>query len=248
MPRDEFFATDGGWRTTCWSRIAAAGQDDDPGARRESLELLCRLYARPIRQYLRRALKVGDDEAEDLEQEFFVHLIDRDVLARADPTVGRFRFFIKEVLRNFVHDQRRRQSRQKRGGGQRPISLDSAREDGRVLDVEKGDGPDEVLDRQWARRILELALENLEEVLRREGKDQDLALFREYADPPPGAGRPTYKELGGRHGLSEWVVWKRLKGLRERLRAAMADQVALTVRDADAVEEELQALSAHLID
>ena len=235
-----------GWATTSWSRIARAGRSS-PQERREGLELLCRQYWGPIAGYMRRALKVSAEETEDLMQDFFVHLLERDVMERADPEVGRFRHYIKEILRNFVLDSRRREGRLKRGGGRAIVSIEAAREEGRVLDVAGSPSPEEALDRNWARRVFEIALERLESILIEEGRSEDLDLFRRYIAPLEGESRPTYRDLGEPLGLSEWVVWKRLGQLRERLRSALGEEVERTVVEPGQVPEEVDLLTELLL-
>ncbi|PYL08286.1 MAG: hypothetical protein DME33_07755 [Verrucomicrobia bacterium] len=80
-----------------------------------ALSELCQIYWRPIYLFLRRQGYAFDD-AEDLTQGFFAHLIQNRGYARADPEMGRFRAFLLGALKYFIAGVRKRESAQKRGG------------------------------------------------------------------------------------------------------------------------------------
>jgi RNA polymerase sigma-70 factor (ECF subfamily) len=67
----------------------------------EALEVLCRAYWFPIYVYVRRK-GYGPDDAEDLTQEFFAQLIEKQSLRLADREKGRFRTFLLAVLDYFL--------------------------------------------------------------------------------------------------------------------------------------------------
>jgi len=231
-----------GFGTTHWSQVVGAGSDN-PLERRSNLERLCRQYWRPLYSHIRRFWGLEPAAAEDRTQEFFAYLLEHDILSRAAPELSRFRTFIKGVLRNFLNAERRRDGRLKRGGGQHPLSLDAAATDDATLpEVASSDPlPEEVLDREWARRVLELAREELARKLRSEGRTVDLEMFERYIQSPEEKP-PTYAELARQFGLTEWDVWKRLSSLREELRTTMRFRVAETVRDPQEVDAELEQL------
>ena len=73
VPRRE----DSQFATTSWTLVVAAG-----GRSREALAELCQTYWHPIYAYVRR--RVPDvHEAQDLTQEFFCRLLEKDAIARA---------------------------------------------------------------------------------------------------------------------------------------------------------------------
>src|SRR5689334_3894324 len=104
--------------TTQWSRVVAAG---DPGSplTREALAELCRSYWFPLYAYIRRR---GHDpeRSQDLTQDLFARLLEKGVLAAADPARGRFRAFLRAVCADFLSNQLDREKALKRGGG-RPV-------------------------------------------------------------------------------------------------------------------------------
>src|SRR6476469_768996 len=90
--------------TTRWSIVLAAGQ----GVSREAsgaLEALCQAYWFPVYAYVRRHTCIAED-AQDLTQGFFAHLLDKDGIGKAHPDRGRFRAFLLTALQNFLANER----------------------------------------------------------------------------------------------------------------------------------------------
>src|SRR6516162_8280254 len=112
------------WRfaSTRWSLVAAAGQGPSPEAQ-EALATLCQVYWYPLYAYARRRLAKIED-AQDLTQEFFAQLLEKDYLQAADPARGKFRSFLLTAFKNFMSKERDRAGAQKRGGGQAILPLD----------------------------------------------------------------------------------------------------------------------------
>src|SRR5262245_4235974 len=81
-PQSTLPATPQWFVTTHWSVVLAAGDSSAPGTR-EALEKLCRAYWYPLYAYVRRQGQSIDD-AQDLTQEFFCRLLEKDYLALAD--------------------------------------------------------------------------------------------------------------------------------------------------------------------
>ena len=77
---------------TRWSLIAVPRAGAEP-ARREALETLCAAYWYPLFAYARRCGHSPEDAA-DLTQSFFGHLLEKEVFAQADRERGRLRTFL----------------------------------------------------------------------------------------------------------------------------------------------------------
>ena len=109
--------------TTQWTLLAQASLNGETAAR-QALEDLCRRYWSPLYHFI-RARGFGETEAEDLTQEFILHLIEHSTLQRVDRLRGRFRSFLCGALVRFLADDRDRRQAQKRGSGAVHISLDN---------------------------------------------------------------------------------------------------------------------------
>src|SRR6266550_1261115 len=108
---------EGLFASTRWTMVLDAGESQTPPDQALSaLSELCRIYWRPIFLFLRRQGSNPDD-AQDLTQGFFAHLIESRAYVRADPEKGRFRSFLLGALKHFVAHARAHDRTQKRGGG-----------------------------------------------------------------------------------------------------------------------------------
>ncbi len=72
--------------TTHWSVVLSAGRSDTTRAR-AALARLCQTYWYPLYAYVRRRGHSPHD-AQDLTQEFFTRLLERQAIAGADPERG----------------------------------------------------------------------------------------------------------------------------------------------------------------
>ena len=114
--RDDRFAA------THWSVVLAARGGDSTRAR-AALEALCQTYWYPLYAFVRR-MGQSPHDAEDSVQGFFAICLEKNYLAAAEQAKGRFRSFLLLALKRFLAKERDKSRARKRGGGQRPISLD----------------------------------------------------------------------------------------------------------------------------
>lgn len=210
------------FETTSWSLVRAAR---DVAA----LNTLISHYWRPLYFFVRQ--KGYDSEtARDIVQEFFATFVEHDAIRRADPSRGRFRTFLLTSLANFVTDRARAAGRLKRGGGMAPLSLDFEQgEREYTLQVESGETPEHILDRAWARSLLDQALGELQ------GDRAHIRAFRLVLEGAP------YKRICDETGLSEAAAKVAVHRLRERLR----DDILARLRQTVHSDEDLEAEYAH---
>jgi DNA-directed RNA polymerase specialized sigma24 family protein len=125
------------FRTTQWGLVIAASAEGAEEAR-AALEELYRLYCRPVYSFI-RCRGHNRQDAQDLTQDFFVHLLEKGTLGRADSQRGRFRSFLLGALDHFLAHAAARSRARKRGGGCQWISLDDdAAEDRYQLTAPEG--------------------------------------------------------------------------------------------------------------
>lgn len=234
-----------GLRTTHWESLDAA-RTSDPEFRRAVLEDLTRRYWQPVYGYL-RAQHLSDADALDVTQGFFVQIVlDRDLFARADRRLGRFRDFLLQCLKNYLRDRRRHAQALKRCPQTAMLSLERWMEDnGRRNEPPAPDSdPEELFNRKWATGLLERALVELDESCRKAGLSTHLAIFRERVIWPTLYNRPATltERLAERYGLTNKQVANRTETIRRRFRNALLDEIRLTVMDESEVDEELSFL------
>src|SRR4030095_3778631 len=110
--------------TTRWSLIlSAAKSESGEQAARNALEELCRTYWRPVFSFIcRRGYSMQD--AQDLTQDFFMKILERNWLEHADRNRGRFRTLLLTSVQNFLINATERGRTLKRGGDMQFISWD----------------------------------------------------------------------------------------------------------------------------
>jgi RNA polymerase sigma-70 factor (ECF subfamily) len=225
--------------TTHWSIVLAAGHGDDTRSR-EALSRLCQTYWYPLYAFVRRHGHSPED-AQDLTQAFFVHLLEHEVLAKAEQTKGKFRAFLLASLRHFLANERERAQAQKRGGGRSPVSLDAASAETRYRsELADLDSPDKVFERNWALALMEQVLTRLRSEQARLGKGAQFEQLRDSLMGDPAA--PRYADLGAQLGTSADAVKTAVSRLRRRYRELLREEIAHTVSSPAEVEEEIRHL------
>lgn len=228
---------------TRWSVVVAAGDWQAGSESRRAMDELARAYWFPLYAYLRRK---GNPpaQAEDLVQGFFARLLEKDVLAAADRSRGRFRSFLLASLNHYLANEWDKARAAKRGGGVRAISLEGMDAESRYA-AEPVDAmtPERVFERRWALAVLDQVLEHLREDYRRRGQGELLAALEPTL---VGQSAETYAQVGDRLGLSEAAVKVAAHRLRRRYRELLREEIAQTVSEASLVDEEIRQLLASL--
>src|SRR5688500_10658487 len=148
------------FNTTHWSVVLLAGKSEDSKAQ-AALEQLCRSYWYPLYAYVRRKGHSPHD-AQDLTQDFFARLLEKNYIQLAAPERGRFRSFLLKSLNNFLVNEWVRNNAQKRGGGRTLVSLDEEDAE-RIYQQEPVNGlaAESLYDKRWAMTLLERAMVRL---------------------------------------------------------------------------------------
>jgi RNA polymerase sigma factor (sigma-70 family) len=224
--------------TTHWTVVLEAARPDSPGGV-DAFARLYRDYWFPLYAYVRRRGR-RPHEAEDLTQDFFVSLIERERLAGLEREGGRFRSFLLKALQNFLANQWDRATAQKRGGGHSLVPLDGVDAESRLLATSPTETPEAAFDRHWAFAVIEHAMQDLEAELRSAGKESIFRQLRLHLQGDRG-GRP-YAEIAAEWGVSESAVKTTVHRLRHRLGELLRTEVARTVGDTAEGESELRYL------
>ena len=230
--------------TTHWSQVLLAADHHLPNSA-QALEKLCRTYWPPLYCYLRRDGR-SSHEAEDLTQAFFARLLERNSLATADPTRGRFRNFLLTALKNFVVNEWRSQHAQKRGGHSQILSLDAETTEGYYV-AEPGHHltPEVVYDKQWALTVIERVMDRSRAEYATTGKAdlfEDLKYFLAAKKGTPHA------DLAIKHGITASAIGVAIHRLRQRYAELLREEIAATVNDPAEIDDEIRYLIAALGD
>ena len=225
--------------TTHWSVVLATADVNSPqGA--AALEQLCCAYWYPLYVFIRRRGHSPED-AQDLTQQFFAHLLQKECFRLADPARGRFRTFLLHALEHFLINEWKHAHRLKRGGGAVCLSLDADQGEQRYVNESAGDlTPERAYEKRWAMTLLERVLAVLEQEYSTAGNAR---VFKELAELLWGKdGSVSYAQIGERLGMTEGTARGAMHRLRERYRERLRAEVAHTVARPEEVDEELRYL------
>ena len=229
---------DHGFNTTHWSVVLAAGESDATRAH-AALEELCRTYWFPLYAYVRRR---GSDphEAQDLTQEFFLRLLDKQSLRLADSSRGKFRSFLLTSLKNFLINEWEKARAGKRGGGRavQPLEFDDAER--RYMAEPASDlTPEKLFEKRWAVAVVERAQARLREEHAAANK---LSLFEHLKEQVWGDRVNAYGELAARLNMTEGALRIAAHRMKERFRTLLREEVAHTAASAEEIDDELRYL------
>ncbi len=234
-----------GFNTTEWTAVLAAANRSEPGSF-EALQRLCESYWYPIFAYLRRWGK-PEEEAKDLTQGFFAHLIERGMKLDRGRDGGRFRSFLLRALKNFTVNEWKKSQRQRRGGEFEIVSLTQG--DPEALyeqEIEVDLSPERLFERKWAKALMARVASALEAEYRAAGK---LERFRVMA--PWLAGFELEQQYGVAAmdlGVSESTVRGAVRRLRARYRELFREEVKTLVEDPADVDSEMQHILELLLE
>jgi RNA polymerase sigma factor (sigma-70 family) len=211
-------------------------RSDDARERSRSLERLAETYWRPIYKYLRLRWRKSAAEAQEITQEFFVRAIGKGTFAGYVEQRARFRTFVRTCLDRFVLDLERRQHAEKRGGRLlQQVDFEAAELE--LLSEPTLQNPEELFETEWARSVVESAIESLRTRCLTNGKDIHFRVF-ERVHLAVGSSKPSYAAVASELGISVSDVTNRLSYVRRELRALILEALRqLTTSDAELRDE-----------
>ena len=228
--------------TTRWTMVINAGGDGP--ARDVALEQFARTYWYPVYAFIRRRGNEAE-AAKDLTQGFFARLLEKNWLAGVERRETRFSTLLLHILSNFLVSEHRRETREKRGGGALPLSLDMAAAE-QWFGAEPGtdETPERIFERRFALSVLAGALDTMKEALHEAGRGRQFEVLSPFLsrDPAPG----DYDAAAQSLGISTNAVAAAVLRLRREYRQYVRAEVAAGLADTSLVDEELRHLAQAL--
>jgi RNA polymerase sigma-70 factor (ECF subfamily) len=246
-PKDRLADDEAGrFRTTHWSVVLLSAQTHVPGSR-TALADLCRLYWYPLYVFVRRRGYSAED-AQDLTQGFFLSLLERKSLRQVGPEKGKFRSFLLASLKNYLADAFDRANSLKRGGQIEFVTLDFETGEERYReDIADSLTAEKVFDARWAMTLLDHAIGRLRQEYASHGKTAIIEVLLPFLDPTNSKKLPSYEETANQLQVSLGGVKTLIHRLRKRYSELLREEVARTVTDPQAVDDEIHALCEALI-
>jgi RNA polymerase sigma-70 factor (ECF subfamily) len=225
--------------TTRWSIVLAAGRDSSPEAK-TALATLCETYWFPLYAFVRRQGYDAQD-AQDLTQGFFTRLLEKKDLRDVQRERGKFRSFLLASMKHFLMNEWDRRKAEKRGGGQRMLSVDFDEAESRLrLEPSHEQTPEVIFEKQWALTLLDRVRAVLREEFVRAHKAEQFDRLHIYLTGEKPA--VTYAEVAEDLRISEAAVKMAVSRLRRRFHDRLRTEIAQTVATEDEVDDEIQAL------
>lgn len=225
--------------TTHWSVVLAAGKEETPEAA-AALERLCRTYWYPLYAYVRHR-GYNPQESEDLTQEFFYRLLQKNFLVHVDPRKGKFRSFLLAAMNHFLANEWDRARTLKRGGQMTFVPFEDLLAEQRYQgEPSVGRSPEYIYEKAWAIALLDRVLKRLQQETAADGQGKR---FEELKIILIGE-RPSfsYTDLAAKLGSTEAALKMAVQRLRRRYGELLREEITQTVADPSDAEEELRHL------
>ena len=204
-------------------------------------------YWRPVFYFL-RARGHSLHAAEDLTQDFFLRLLERKWLVKADSERGRFRTFLLTLLTRFVSDQGPRRAPRQIAFEREQASIHQLLGDAdRAYEPAAGETPDGIFMKKWAAALLENVHERLRQFYEDEGRPHWYQLFATSHLAERQEHHPRQEELALQFQLTRDQVRYALDIVEQRyvhfLREEVRDQVGSDAGVGDEIRDLLALLA-----
>lgn len=174
-------------------------------------------------------------------QAFFARFLEKNYLAGLRAERGRFRAFLLASLKHFLINEWKKTQRQKRGGGEKILSLDWQTADTQFQVASHAEpSPDKAFDREWAVALLAKVIERLRAECEAEGKTKQFEQLKIFLTA--GKGVLSHAEAAKSLGLDETTVRVTVHRLRKRYRELLREEISQTLSKPAQVDEEMRAL------
>jgi RNA polymerase sigma factor (sigma-70 family) len=224
---------------TLWGDVLKAKDKSDPQSQ-EALVRLCETYHRPVYAFIRRK-GYSHHDAQDLAQEFFSRLIQKEYLVRIDKWEGKFRTFLLTAVKRFLQNEKERSRADKRGGGAPVFSWNADEAEAAYCQEPHHDlSPEKLYDRKWADTVLKKAREELRSEYQNRGEEKHFTVLAPLAFSD--GGDESYLEAAQILGMSAGNARVRAHRMRDCHNELLHKVLLQTLNDDADVEEEWRAL------
>jgi RNA polymerase sigma factor (sigma-70 family) len=226
--------------------VLLAAQSQASGSK-EALGELCNLYWYPLYGFVRQCGHSPED-ARDLTQGFFLHLLEHKTLTRLDRQKGKFRSFLLASLQKYLSNEARRAYRFKRGGRAEFVCLDLQSAEGRYgLEPIENLTPEKIFDARWAMALLDEARKRLSLEYSAEGRAATFEAVIDFLDPLNSKKLPSYDQVADQLNVSVAAVKTLIHRLRKQYTELLRKEISRTVSDTGDVDAETHELCEALI-
>jgi DNA-directed RNA polymerase specialized sigma24 family protein len=201
----------------------------------------------PLYVFVRRR-GYNPEDAQDLTQGFFLHLLSHKALAQVNPLKGKFRSFLLASIQNYLSKQTDRTRCLKRGGKTEflPLDAEDAEERYRLEPIDYITA-EKIFDARWALTLLDEAMRLLSAECAGQGTMETLETLKPFLHPINSETLPLYEQVADQLKISVAAVKMLIHRLRKRYTTLLRAEVARTVSDPGEIDEEIHSLCDALI-
>lgn len=184
----------------------------------------------------------GAEDAQDLAQEFFLHVLSNGRLDRVCPEVAKLRGFLKVSLQHFLVNAWNKLHAWKRGGDWQAISWDSVEHSRQVVPEagEEGNVPPWRLDQAWAGEVVARVVEGLRKEYTTAGRGALFEVLESLMAERVNHGRYTAVAIALH--MHEGAVRVALHRFRRRFGQLLRLELEARADSDEAPNEEIRAL------
>ncbi|MHC4508923.1 MAG: RNA polymerase sigma factor [Planctomycetota bacterium] len=232
----------GTFLTTHWSLIEDVKKQPDQD--RALIGLLLERYWKPVYCYLRQK-RYDNEQAKDLTQGFFHEIVlNLDLIQRADQSKGRFRSFLLFALNQYLMNERRRETAQKRIPKDKMVSLDTV-ESPVLPEAVIQSGPEDSYNYAWVSALLDQVLADVQRKCREQGTETHWRIFSERVVEPMlnSSAPPPLADICAKHGIeSEKKASNMIITVKRRFQTTLKQYIRSTVASEGEIAGELEEI------
>ena len=223
--------------------VIEAARSIDTEERERALEALCAAYWKPVYKYIRLRWEKDNEQAQDLTQDFFLRILEKEFLARYDPQRARLRTFLRVCVDHLIANEGKAARRLKRGGDVQilPLDFESAEGELRQIEIPSPDSMEDFFEREWVRSVFSLSLERLRQECEQRGKQTHFRLL-EFYDIDEADKELTYEQVGQRFELKTSDVTNYLAYARREFRRIVLEELREMTASEDEFRREARTL------
>ncbi len=224
--------------TTHWSLVEHIQSDDDKD--RALIGLLLNKYWKPVYCYLRHKGYVNED-AKDLTQGFFHEVVlNKDLVGRADQSKGRFRTFLLHALDQYLSNEKRKQTTQKRSPKGKLVALDIVSPPALPEAVSRLN-PEDSYNYAWTASMLDQVFVEVETRCLEDGLEVHWWIFQDKVVQPimEDNSPPSFADICEKYGIEDQKkAANMVTTVKRRLQKALKQYLRNTATSDDEIHEE----------
>ena len=228
--------------TTHWSLIKNVQSDDDKDG--ALIGVLLERYWKPIYCYLRRK-GYDNEEAKDLTQDFFHEIVlNRKLVQKADPSKGRFRFFLLHALKQYLVSEKRKETAQTHIPRHKIVSLDVTNPPVLPQAIYES-SPEDCYNYAWVSTLIDQVLSDVKTKCSEQVMETHWGVFHDRIVRPmlSNADAPSLTDICEKYGIdSEKKASNMIITVKRRFQVILRQYLRNTVTSEREVDDELQEI------